>query len=101
MRCRVDIVPQWRSRVRPGYLLYRTLAARPLGQANVPMNQRDTPRGIRSRRPGGGLVLPPEAPADRPVGYAISATRSCATTRSNSRTSTTVAWACFVPAALI
>ncbi len=48
-RFRLDIVPQWRLWVRPGYLLYRTLVARPLGQANVPMNQRDTQRGIRSR----------------------------------------------------
>jgi hypothetical protein len=45
----LDIVPQWRLWVRPGYLLYRTLVARPLGQANVPMNQRETQRGIRSR----------------------------------------------------
>jgi hypothetical protein len=30
-------------------LLYRSLVARPLGQANVPMNQRETQRGIRSR----------------------------------------------------
>lgn len=35
--------------VRPGYLLYRTFVARPLGQANVPMNQRETQRGVRSR----------------------------------------------------
>jgi len=48
-RFRLDIVPRWRLWVRPGYLLYRTLVARPLGQANVPMNQRDTQRGIDSR----------------------------------------------------
>ena len=48
-RFRLDIVPRWRLWVRPGYLVYRTLVARPLGQANVPMNQRDTQRGIRSR----------------------------------------------------
>src|SRR5690348_1755243 len=48
-RFRLDIVPQWRLWVRPGYLLYRNLVARPLGQANVPMNQRETLRGIRSR----------------------------------------------------
>jgi hypothetical protein len=48
-RFRLDIVPRWRLWVRPGYLLYRTLVARPLGQANVPMNQRETQRGIRSR----------------------------------------------------
>ncbi len=48
-RFTLDIVPQWRLWVRPGYLLYRTVVARPLGQANVPMNQRETQRGIHSR----------------------------------------------------
>lgn len=48
-RFRLDIVPQWRLWVRPGYLLYRSLVARPLGQADVPMNQRDTASGVRSR----------------------------------------------------
>ena len=48
-RFTLDIVPEWRVWVRPGYLLYRTLLARPLGQASVPMNQRETQRGIRSR----------------------------------------------------
>jgi hypothetical protein len=48
-RFRLDIVPEWRLWVRPGYLLYRTLVARRLGQANVPMNQRETLRGVRSR----------------------------------------------------
>jgi hypothetical protein len=48
-RFTLDIVPEWRLWVRPGYLLYRTLVARPLGQANVPMNQRETLRGIRGR----------------------------------------------------
>ena len=48
-RFRLDIVPEWRTWVRPGYLLYRTVVARPLGQANVPMNQRETQRGVRSR----------------------------------------------------
>jgi hypothetical protein len=42
-------VPQWRLWVRPGYLLYRTLVARPLGQASVPMNQREAQRGVRGR----------------------------------------------------
>ncbi len=56
-RFRLDIDPQWRTWIRPGYLLYRTVVARPLGQANVPMNQRDIERGVRSRidtitRPG-------------------------------------------------
>ncbi|MEA2825912.1 MAG: hypothetical protein QOG43_351 [Actinomycetota bacterium] len=48
-RYRLDIVPEWRRWVRPGYLLYRTAVARPLGQANVPMNQRDALRGVHSR----------------------------------------------------
>jgi hypothetical protein len=48
-RFTLDIVPRWRLWVRPGYLLYRSLVARPLGQASVPMNQRETLRGIRSR----------------------------------------------------
>ncbi len=48
-RFALDIVPRWRLWVRPGYLLYRTLVARPLGQASVPMNQREALRGIRSR----------------------------------------------------
>jgi hypothetical protein len=48
-RFTLDIVPEWRVWVRPGYLLYRTLVARPLGQANVPMNQREAQRGMRSR----------------------------------------------------
>jgi hypothetical protein len=48
-RFTLDIVPAWRLWVRPGYLLYRTLVARPLGQASVPMNQREALRGIRGR----------------------------------------------------
>jgi hypothetical protein len=48
-RFALDIVPQWRLWVRPGYLLYRTLVARPLGQASVPMSQREAQRGVRSR----------------------------------------------------
>jgi hypothetical protein len=48
-RFTLDILPEWRLWVRPGYLLYRNLLARPLGQASVPMNQRETQRGIRSR----------------------------------------------------
>lgn len=48
-RFTLDIVPRWRLWVRPGYLLYRSLVARPLGQANVPMNENETRRGIHSR----------------------------------------------------
>jgi hypothetical protein len=62
-RFALDIVPEWRLWVRPGYLLYRTLVARPLGQANVPMSQREAQRGVRSRidtitgRPGGAPAI--------------------------------------------
>ena len=48
-RFTLDIVPVWRTWVRLGYLLYRSLVARPLGQANVPMNQREAMRGVDSR----------------------------------------------------
>jgi hypothetical protein len=48
-RFSLDIAPEWRRWVRPGYLLYRSVLARPLGQASVPMNQREALRGIRSR----------------------------------------------------
>ena len=48
-RFTLDIVPEWRLWVRPGYLLYLTLLAQPLGQASVPMNQRAALRGVRSR----------------------------------------------------
>ncbi len=48
-RFTLDIVPTWRPWVMPGYLLYRTALARPLGQANVPMNQRQAQRGVRGR----------------------------------------------------
>jgi hypothetical protein len=48
-RFTLDIEPKWRLWVRPGYLLYRTLVARPLGQASVPMNQREAQRGLRGR----------------------------------------------------
>ena len=48
-RFALDIVPEWRLWVRPGYLVYRTLLARPLGQASVPMSQREAQHGVRSR----------------------------------------------------
>jgi hypothetical protein len=48
-RYALDIDPHWRRWVRPGYLLYRSVVARPLGQANVPMSQREALRGMQSR----------------------------------------------------
>jgi hypothetical protein len=62
-RFTLDIVPRWRLWVRPGYLLYRSLVARRLGQANVPMNQRETQRGIRSRIETVLVPAPPTPPA--------------------------------------
>ncbi|HEY3873396.1 MAG TPA: hypothetical protein VGM10_33880 [Actinocrinis sp.] len=61
-RFALDIVPEYRAWGRPGYLAYRTLLARPLGQANLPMNQREALRGVHSRidtvtAPGTGEVL--------------------------------------------
>jgi hypothetical protein len=62
-RFTLDIVPRWRLWVRPGYLVYRTLVARPLGQASVPMNQREALRGVRGRidtitpEQGDGVVI--------------------------------------------
>jgi hypothetical protein len=55
-RFALDIVPEWRAWIRPGYLLYRAAVARPIGQANVP-TRREALRGVRSRidtveRPG-------------------------------------------------
>ena len=48
-RFALDTVPEWRLWVRPGYLLYRTLLARPFGQASVPISQREAQHGVRSR----------------------------------------------------
>jgi hypothetical protein len=48
-RFSLDIVPRLRVWGLPAYLLYRYVVARPLGQANVPMNQREAQRGVRSR----------------------------------------------------
>ncbi|HSK25682.1 MAG TPA: hypothetical protein VK894_02075 [Jiangellales bacterium] len=48
-RFTLDITPEWRAWVRPGYLVYRTLVARPLGQASVPSTRREARRGVRSR----------------------------------------------------
>jgi hypothetical protein len=48
-RFRLDVVPTLRRWGAPAYLLYRYVVARPLGQANVPMNQREAQRGVRSR----------------------------------------------------
>ena len=83
-RFRLDIVPEWRLWVRPGYLLYRTLVARPLGQASVPMNQREAQRGVRSRidtittvgeatRPTGSTCAGGSGPSPTPTSRSTSA----------------------------
>ena len=65
-RFSLDIVPEWRLWVRPGYLLYRTVVAQRLGQANLPMNQREALRGIRGRI---DTITPPqEGPAEAVIG---------------------------------
>ncbi|WP_460369120.1 hypothetical protein, partial [Actinocorallia lasiicapitis] len=74
-RFTLDIVPRWRLWVRPGYLLYRRLLAEPLGQASVPMNQREAQRGVRGRidtieLPDGKLIrgwIRSFAADDRPI----------------------------------
>jgi hypothetical protein len=48
-RFTLDIVPRWRPWVLPGYVLYRTVLAHRLGQADVPMRQREIRRGVESR----------------------------------------------------
>ena len=48
-RFTLDIEPRWRPWVLPGYLLYRTVLAHRLGQADVPMRQREIRRGVESR----------------------------------------------------
>ena len=48
-RFTLDIEPQWRRWIRPGYALYRRLVAKPLGQASVPTSLQEAQRGIRSR----------------------------------------------------
>jgi hypothetical protein len=48
-RFALDIVPAWRPWVLPGYLLYRTMLARRLGQANVPVRAREIQQGVESR----------------------------------------------------
>ena len=49
-RFALDIVPQWRLWVRPGYMLSAPLVARPLGQASIAMTQRRPTRDPQSDR---------------------------------------------------
>lgn len=47
-RFHLSITPQWRTWMKPAYLLYRSTIARPLGQANVPFNVEEAQRGVSS-----------------------------------------------------
>ncbi len=47
-RFHLSITPEWRSWMKPAYLLYRSTLARPLGQANVPFNVEESRRGVVS-----------------------------------------------------
>lgn len=47
-RFELRIVPKWRPWMRLPYLAYRTLVARPLGQANAPFNVEEVETGVVS-----------------------------------------------------
>lgn len=47
-RFHLSITPEWRTWMKPAYLLYRATIARPLGQANVPFNVEESQRGVSS-----------------------------------------------------
>jgi len=47
-RFHLTIVPEWRWWMKPAYLVYRTLIARPLGQANAPFDIEEVQRGVVS-----------------------------------------------------
>lgn len=45
---RLDIIPEWRTRVKPLFWLYKRLIAQPIGQANLPFNTEEAQRGVVS-----------------------------------------------------
>jgi hypothetical protein len=47
-RFHLTIVPEWRWWMKPAYLVYRTLIAKPLGQANAPFDIEEVQRGVVS-----------------------------------------------------
>ena len=47
-RFHLTIVPDWRWWMKPAYLVYRTLIAKPLGQANAPFAIEEVQRGVVS-----------------------------------------------------
>jgi hypothetical protein len=47
-RFHLSIIPEWRSWMKPLYLVYRQTIAKPLGQANVPFDVEEVQRGVHS-----------------------------------------------------
>ncbi len=47
-RFQLAITPDWRWWMRPVYLVYRSIIARPLGQANAPFDIKEVQRGVVS-----------------------------------------------------
>ncbi|MDX2378936.1 MAG: hypothetical protein QNM02_04170 [Acidimicrobiia bacterium] len=47
-RFHLTIIPEWRWWMKPIYLVYRTVIARPLGQANAPFGVEEVQRGVVS-----------------------------------------------------
>jgi hypothetical protein len=47
-RFHLSITPRWRWWMRPAYLLYRTIIAKPLGQANAPFDVDEVQEGVVS-----------------------------------------------------
>ena len=47
-RFKLDIEPEWKTWIKPGYWIYKNTVAKPLGQANVPSNIHEAQRGMIS-----------------------------------------------------
>lgn len=47
-RFELDIIPEWKRRMRIPFLLYRATVAGPIGQANAPFDQREVQEGVVS-----------------------------------------------------
>ncbi len=47
-RFKLSIVPRWKPWIRPGYALFKSLVAEPLGQAAIPSNIEEAQRGMVS-----------------------------------------------------
>jgi hypothetical protein len=47
-RFKLSIVPEWRRWMKPGYEIFKSLVAQPLGQATIPSNIEEAQRGMIS-----------------------------------------------------